>query len=464
MANNLQEFHYGSPKPKNATKHTDKSTREDPVSHPASEILKTIGKLALNERIIIFVKDAAQAALECDQSGNIIFRENSPESAKEIQDAGHASLNSEEASGEPKLRMFVIGAASPVAKAMINLRTKFEVWLQIRTDTGFWRHGMHCASTPIGILSSEKWQEKISEINLIQAEHDPIFRITVEADRGKAAFKFRESAAHDENAKYIGRLDNDPMPRKRYEITIEGEDQELEPFKKLCKDGTARKINRRKMPDGRIRLTLDLPTEQPLDASQFAKETRFISIAKDDKLREGVCIYLKDTTQSKQIAEAIENDEMLRNRATRESPKWFQLGGNVADITKKLHQKRQEGNITSDVSYRAWTVSDDSTITIWCGMIDGTGEDWVEVKAKVEERVDTEIANKIMRALGICFKNRRNESRDRVDKRQSNPKNDCHGVEAISRAGRRNDIHSPRRRIDYTNQSHLWREVWRRTN
>ena len=95
---------------------------------------------------------------------------------------------------------------------------------------------------------------------------------------------------------------------------------------------------------------------------------------------------------------------MLRNRATRESPKWFQLGGNVADITKKLHQKRQEGNITSDVSYRAWTVSDDSTITIWCGMIDGTGEDWVEVKAKVEERVDTEIANKIMRALGICFK------------------------------------------------------------
>ena len=225
-----------------------------------------------------------------------------------------------------------------------------------------------------------------------------------EAERGKAAFKFRESAAHDENAKYIGRLDHDPMPRKRYEITIEGEDQELEPFKKLCKDGTARKINRRKMPDGRIRLTLDLPTEQPLDASQFAKETRFISIAKDDKLREGVCIYLKDTTQSKQIAEAIENDEMLRNRATRESPKWFQLGGNIADITKKLHQKRQEGNITSDVSYRAWTVSDDSTITIWCGMIDGTGEDWVEVKAKVEERVDTEIANKIMRALGICFK------------------------------------------------------------
>ena len=86
MANNLQEFHYGSPQPKNATKHTEKTTREDPVSHPASEILKTIGKLALNERIIIFVKDAAQAALECDQSGNIIFRENSPETAKEIQD------------------------------------------------------------------------------------------------------------------------------------------------------------------------------------------------------------------------------------------------------------------------------------------------------------------------------------------------------------------------------------------
>ena len=156
-----QQFHYGSPPPKNVIKSEDRKTPGDPINHPASEILKAIGKFLPNERIIIFVKDAAQAALECDQSGNIIFRENSPESAKEIQDAGHASLNSEEASGEPKLRMFVIGAASPVAKTMINLQIPFEVWLQIRTDTGSWRHGIHCASTPIGILSSEKWQEKI---------------------------------------------------------------------------------------------------------------------------------------------------------------------------------------------------------------------------------------------------------------------------------------------------------------
>ena len=103
-----------------------------------------------------------------------------------------------------------------------------------------------------------------------------------EAERGKAAFKFRESVVHDESAKYLGRLDHDPMPRKRYEITIEGEDQELEPIKKLCKEGIARKINRRNMPDGRIRMTLDLPTEQPLEASGGA---RFFSIAKDDKLR-----------------------------------------------------------------------------------------------------------------------------------------------------------------------------------
>ena len=91
------------------------------------------------------------------------------------------------------------------------------------------------------------------------------------------------------------------------------------------------------MPDGRIRITLDLPTEQTLETSAFAKASKFINTPKDDKIREGVCIYLKDMTQRKQIVEAIENDEKLRNRATRESPRWFQLGGEIDDIIKKLH-------------------------------------------------------------------------------------------------------------------------------
>ena len=222
-----------------------------------------------------------------------------------------------------------------------------------------------------------------SDINLIQAEHDLIFRITAEAARGKAAFKFRECEIHDENANYIGRLDLDPTPRKRHEITIEGEDQELEPIKKLCKDGVARKINRRKMPDGRIRLTLDIPTEQNLESSITASASRYISIAKDDKIREGVCIYLKHATQWKQLAEVIENDETLRTRATRESPKWCQLGGKIEDIIKKLHQERQKGNITNEFSYRAWIVAEDSTINVWCGTIDGTGEEWVEVSRPI---------------------------------------------------------------------------------
>ena len=99
----------------------------------------------------------------------------------------------------------------------------------------------------------------------------------------------------------------------------------------------------------------------------------------------------------------------MRNRAARESPKWLQIGGKVDAITKKLHDERHKGNITSDVSYRAWSASDDSTMTIGCGTIDGTGEDWVEVRAKVDERVDTEIANKILRALG--FRNKAEETR-----------------------------------------------------
>ena len=159
-----QQFHYGSPPPKNVIKSEDRKTPGDPINHPASEILKAIGKFLPNERIIIFVKDAAQAKLECELPVDITFRENSPDTAKEIQDEGIVDINSEAPSAESTLRICVIGAASPVAKTMINLQIPFEVWLQIRTDTGFWRHGIHCASTPIGILSSEKWQEKIQNL------------------------------------------------------------------------------------------------------------------------------------------------------------------------------------------------------------------------------------------------------------------------------------------------------------
>ena len=69
-----------------------------------------------------------------------------------------------------------------------------------------------------------------------------------------------------------------------------------------------------------------------------------------------------------------------------------------------LHHERHKGKITSDASYRAWKVSNDSIINIWCGTIDGTGEEWIEVQAKVDERVDTEIAKNILRALGIRSK------------------------------------------------------------
>ena len=66
MSTLLQEFDFGSPPPKNAIENDDKMTEEDPVNHPASEILKAKGELAPSERIIIqecvFVKDTARAA------------------------------------------------------------------------------------------------------------------------------------------------------------------------------------------------------------------------------------------------------------------------------------------------------------------------------------------------------------------------------------------------------------------
>ena len=96
MSNTLQQFHYGSPQPKNATKHTEKTAREDPVNHPASEIFKAIYKIAPHERIIIFVKDAALATIACERKADITFRENNPEVAKEIQVEGIVGIKSEE--------------------------------------------------------------------------------------------------------------------------------------------------------------------------------------------------------------------------------------------------------------------------------------------------------------------------------------------------------------------------------
>ena len=80
-------------------------TNGDPVNHSASEIFKAIGKLAPNERIGIFVKDAARATIACKYKADITFRENNPDTAKEKQDEGIVGINSEEPSGETKLRI-----------------------------------------------------------------------------------------------------------------------------------------------------------------------------------------------------------------------------------------------------------------------------------------------------------------------------------------------------------------------
>ena len=75
MATILQTFNYGSPPPKNAIKSEYRVTNGDPVHHLASEIFKAIGKLAPNERIIIFAKDAAQATIACKYKTDITFGE-----------------------------------------------------------------------------------------------------------------------------------------------------------------------------------------------------------------------------------------------------------------------------------------------------------------------------------------------------------------------------------------------------
>ena len=92
-------------------KNENRVKQGDPVNHPASEIFKAIGKLAPNERIIIFAKDAAQASIACKHKADITFRENSPEVAKEIQEEGVGGIKSEEPSSESKLRIWVVGAA-----------------------------------------------------------------------------------------------------------------------------------------------------------------------------------------------------------------------------------------------------------------------------------------------------------------------------------------------------------------
>ena len=92
-------------------KNENRVKQGDPVNHPASEIFKAIGKLAPNERIIIFAKDAAQASIACKHKADITFRENNLETATQIQDEGIDGIKSEEPNGESKLRIWVVGAA-----------------------------------------------------------------------------------------------------------------------------------------------------------------------------------------------------------------------------------------------------------------------------------------------------------------------------------------------------------------
>ena len=157
----MQEFHYGYPPPKNVIKNEDRKTHRDPVNHPASEILKAIGKLAPSDRIIVLVKDATRADMECEQPVDMTFRKNSPDTRESL-----ASMQKNRAASRNCgfVWICVVGAASPVAKTMNNLRIPFEVWLQICIDTAFWRHGEFIVHRPQSASSQVKNGKKHQSI------------------------------------------------------------------------------------------------------------------------------------------------------------------------------------------------------------------------------------------------------------------------------------------------------------
>ena len=241
------------------------------------------------------------------------------------------------------VQVWVVGTNSPVAQALIKKRRAFEVFSSVRTDTGIWRHVDHAAAAPIGILSSERWCGRLACITIVQTTGDPVYRLTVQANSGTKTFKVQEHDLPVPGEVNLGQLS---IRQMRTELTVEGDENEFGHLLELRNQGHLRKINRRKLPGGRIRMTVDVANGH----LEKCKEGKLLWISKSYRMAEGVSLHVTPE-QWHEVAKILADEPNLRGCVTRESPRWAMIGGNRGKIVDFLQDQRACGNITSDIMW-----------------------------------------------------------------------------------------------------------------
>ena len=104
--------------------------------------------------------------------------------------------------------IWVWGVNSPVSKELFKQRDiPFEVWTEVRSDTGWWQEREHIGSLPIGKLSSEAWLKRITEVELTPIETGAIVRMKIDTEPLVNTFRSTTGEISDEEELDIEKLE-----------------------------------------------------------------------------------------------------------------------------------------------------------------------------------------------------------------------------------------------------------------
>ena len=279
----------------------------------------------------------------------IQWHDNTATTAKDLS----AILESSKTKGDA---IWVWGVNSPVSNELFKQRdVPFEVWTEVRSDTGWWQQREHIGSLPIGKLSSEAWLKRIAEVELTPIDTGAIVRMKIGTEPSVNTFRSTSGEISDEEELDIGELEERVGEREKWvEITVEGEPSELAPLHALREKKRARAINRRKRPNGHVRWTLELPEAELVQVEQ--QLPKFFIMRRTHKASEGVLLLVEGQQWEQLAALALAENWTL----TRESPKWVAIScatvGKAStepltvELLSKLNSWRKAGAV-SDIAF-----------------------------------------------------------------------------------------------------------------
>ena len=143
------------------------------------------------------------------QLHGIQWHDNTATTAKDLS----AILESSKTKGDA---IWVWGVNSPVSNELFKQRdVPFEVWTEVRSDTGWWQQREHIGSLPIGKLSSEAWRKRITEVELTPIDTGAIVRMKIGTEPSVNTFRSTSGEISDEEELDIGELEERVGERER---------------------------------------------------------------------------------------------------------------------------------------------------------------------------------------------------------------------------------------------------------